>query len=139
MSVAEAESETVQAKENLYEGMFLVGSSQYANDPEATTEAIMAILERAGATVVAHRPWQDGKLAYEIEGHRKGLHYLVCFRMPAAGMEVINRQSQLSDVIIRQLVIKHVPELFNAMVDALNGVVHGEEEAPAEAPAAKAE
>lgn len=142
MSVAEAESETVQAKENLYEGMFLVGSSQYANDPEATTEAIMAILERAGATVVAHRPWQDGKLAYEIEGHRKGLHYLVCFKMAPGGMDVLTRQCQLSDVVIRQLVIKHVPELFNAMVDALNGVLHEEEpaaEAPAEAPAAKSE
>lgn len=134
MSVAEAEqTETETARENLYEGMFLVGSSQYANDPEGTTEAILAILERAGATISAQRPWQDGKLAYEIEGHRKGLHYLVCFKMPPSGMEIITRQCQLSDVIIRQLVIKHVPELFNAMVDALNGVVQAEEAAAEEA------
>lgn len=133
MSVAE--SEQVAVKENMYEGMFLVGSTQYANDPEATTEAIMAILERAGATVVAHRPWQDGKLAYEIEGQRKGLHYLVCFTMPPAGMDVVTRQCHLSSIIIRQLVIKHVPALFNALVDALNGVGQAEEQA-AEAPAA---
>lgn len=117
MSVAEVET----AKENLYEGMFLVDSSQFANDPDGTTEAIMAILERAGATVVAHRPWQDGKLAYEIEGRRKGLHYLVCFRMPGAGMDVITRQSHLSEVVLRQLVIKHPPELFDAMVAVLTG------------------
>ena len=117
MSVAETET----VKENLYEGMFLVDSTQFANDPEATTEAIMAILERAGATVVAHRPWQDGKLAYEIEGRRKGLHYLVCFRMPGAGMDVITRQSHLSDVVLRQMVIRHTQELFDAMVNALNG------------------
>ena len=133
MSVAE--SEQVAVKENMYEGMFLVGSTQYANDPEATTEAIMAILERAGATIAAHRPWQDGKLAYEIEGHRKGLHYLVCFTMPPAGMDVVTRQCHLSDVIIRQLVIKHVPALFNALVDALNGVGQAEEES-AESPGA---
>lgn len=117
MSVAEASA----VKENLYEGMFLVSSTQFANDADGTVEAIMAILERAGATVVAHRPWQDGKLAYEIEGHRKGLHYSVCFRMPGAGMDVITRQCQLSNVIIRHLVIKHPPELFNAMVEALTG------------------
>ena len=128
MSVAE-----VQTKENLYEGMFLVDTTQYANDPEATTEAIMAILERAGATVVAHRPWQDGKLAYEIEGRRKGLHYLVCFRMPGAGMDVITRQCHLSDVVIRQLIIKHSEQLFNAMVDVLNGTAAAEEAAAAEA------
>jgi len=137
VSVAEATTEAV--KENLYEGMFLVDSSHFANDPEATTEAIMAILERAGATVVAHRPWQDGKLAYEIEGRRKGLHYVVCFRMPGAGISVVTRQSQLSDVVIRQMVIKHTPELFNAMVDVLNGVVAeaevAEEAAPKEKPA----
>ena len=133
MSVAETET----AKENLYEGMFLVDSAQFANDPDASTEAIMAILERAGATVVAHRPWQDGKLAYEIEGRRKGLHYLVCFRMPGAGMDVITRQCHLSDVILRQLVIKHPPELFDAMVSVLNGTA--ESEAPAEEAAAAPE
>ena len=133
MSVAEVST----TKENLYEGMFLVNSSHFANDPDASTEAIMAILERAGATVVAHRPWQDGKLAYEIEGQRKGLHYLVCFRMPGAGMEVITRQCHLSDVVLRQMVIRHQPELFNAMVDSLNGTTDGEAEAEA-APAPEA-
>ena len=90
----------------------------------------MSILDRAGATVVAHRPWQDGKLAYEIEGRRKGLHYLVCFKMPGAGMEVVTRQCHLSDVVIRQLVIKHSQELFDAMVGVLTG--SAEEEAAAE-------
>ena len=117
MSVAETET----VKENLYEGMFLLDSTQFANDPDAAVEAIMAILARAKATVVAHRPWQDGKLAYEIEGRRKGLHYLVCFRMPSSGMEIITRQSHLSDVVLRQMVIKHTPELFDAMVAALTG------------------
>jgi small subunit ribosomal protein S6 len=119
--VSVAETETV--KENLYEGMFLLDSTQFANDPEAAVDAIMAILERAGATVVAHRPWQDGKLAYEIEGRRKGLHYLVCFRMPGTGMDVITRQSHLSEVVLRQMVIKHTPELFDAMVNALTGSI----------------
>ena len=126
--VSVAETETV--KENLYECMFLVDSSHFANDPEATTEAIMAILERAGATVVAHRPWQDGKLAYEIEGRRKGLHYVVCFRMPSSGVNILTRQCRLSDVVIRHMVIRHSPELFNAMVDVLNGVTASEEPEP---------
>ncbi|MCP4506709.1 MAG: 30S ribosomal protein S6 [Fuerstiella sp.] len=129
----------------MYEGMFLVNSAKYANDPDGTAGAIMAILERAGATVVASRPWQDGKLAYEVSGHRKGLHFLVCFRMPGAGMEVVKRQCHLSDVIIRHLVIKHTPQLFNAMVDALTGESSAAEaaaeakEAPADAKPAAAE
>lgn len=131
MSVAEVKT----VKENLYEGMFLVNSAKFANDPDGTAGAILAILERAGATVVAQRPWQDGKLAYEVSGHRKGLHFLVCFRMPGAGMEIVKRQCHLSDVVIRHLVIKHTPQLFNAMVDALTGESAAAEasEAPADA------
>jgi len=135
--VSVAETETV--KENLYECMFVVDSSSFANDPEATTEAIMAILERAGGTVVAHRPWQDGKLAYEIEGRRKGLHYVVCFRMPSSGVKILTRQSQLSDVVIRHMVIRHTPELFNAMVDVLNGVAVAPEPELRSKPAAEPE
>ncbi|MFY9252811.1 MAG: 30S ribosomal protein S6 [Fuerstiella sp.] len=133
MSVAEVKT----VNEHLYEGMFLVGSSQFANDPDATINAILTILQKAGATIVAHRPWQDGKLAYEISGHRKGLHYVVCFRMPSSGMDVVVRQCHLSETVIRQLIIKHTPELFNAMVDALNGVhsVPAEDEETPEAPA----
>ena len=132
MSVAETETK----KENLYEGMFLVDSSQFANDPDGVTEAIMAILERAGATVVAHRPWQDGKLAYEIEGRRKGLHYLVCFKMPGSGMDIVTRQCHLSDIVVRQLVIKHSQELFDAMVAVLTGAPEAEAEAAEAAEAA---
>jgi len=100
--------------------MFLVDSNAFANDPEATTEGIMKVLDRAGANVVAHRPWQDGKLAYEIEGRRKGTHYIVCFKMPSSGMDVLTRQSQLSDTILRQIVVRHTQELFDAVVGAIS-------------------
>jgi len=132
VSVAEA----TEVKENRYEGMFLVDSNAFASDPEAITEELMKLLEKAGATVVAHRPWQDGKLAYEIEGRRKGLHYIVCFRMPTSGMDILTRQCQLSDVVLRQMVITHPAELFDAVVDAISG--NPAEEAAAAAAAAEA-
>ena len=117
MSVAEAS----EVKEHLYEGMFLVDSNAYANDSEAVITALMKVLDKAGANVVAHRPWQDGKLAYEIEGRRKGLHYIVCFKMDPAGMDILTRQCHLSDTVLRQMVIVHPEELFNAVVDAITG------------------
>ena len=133
MSVAEA----TEVKVNRYEGMFLVDSNAFASDPDEVTAEIMRVLERANATVVAHRPWQDGKLAYEIGGRRKGLHYIVCFTMPTSGMDVLTRQCQLSDRILRQLVVSHPEELFNAVVDAITGVATEEsaESAPASAQA----
>jgi len=133
VSVAEA----TEVKVNRYEGMFLVDSNAFASDPDGITAEIMRVLERADATVVAHRPWQDGQLAYEIGGRRKGVHYIVCFTMPISGVDVLTRQCQLSDRILRQLVVSHPEELFNAVVDAITGVATEEsaENAPAAAEA----
>ncbi|MEZ6043194.1 MAG: 30S ribosomal protein S6 [Planctomycetaceae bacterium] len=125
MSVAEAKP----VRENQYEGMFLVDSGKFAMDSEGVVAQIMAVLKRAGANVVAHRPWQDGKLAYEIEGMKKGLHYIVCFTMPSQGMTVLNRQAHLNETIVRHMVIRHPKEVFEATVAAITGSGASEESA----------
>jgi small subunit ribosomal protein S6 len=125
---------------NLYEGMFLVDTNKFANDPKNITDSILGTLEKVGAEVVTHRPWQDGKLAYQIGRYRKGLHYLVYFKMPPSAGEALTRACRLNDLIIRQLIITHPETLFNAMVSALTpDDAEAPEEAPAEAPAATPE
>lgn len=123
MATAEDTATTEEAStpvaENLYEGMFLVESTRFANDPEKVTNTILEVIEKAGGTVVTHRPWQDGKLAYPINGRRKGLHYLTYFRMPPAGMTDLDRACRLNDTIMRKMIIRHPETLFNAMVQAL--------------------
>lgn len=121
---------TETTKQNHYEGMFLVDTNKFANDPKMITESILGTLAKVNAEIDVHRPWQDGKLAYQIGRYRKGLHYLVCFRMDPAQARTLDRQCKLNDHIIRQIVIKHPDSLYNAMVSALSG--GDEEEAPAE-------
>lgn len=122
--------------ENLYEGLFLLDSARFAADPDGTSQVVLNMLEKAGGTVVANLPWQDGKLAFPIEGHRKGLHYLAYFKMGGDGVSDVSRACKLSDVVLRQLIIKHPEALFDAMVGALGG---GEEAAAEEEEAAAAE
>jgi len=111
---------------NYYEGMFLIHSGRFASDSEGVTQELMEILEKCEAQVEAHRPWSEGKLAYEIENQRKGLHYLVMFRMPPANNTQLNRLCQLSDNILRHLIIKHPQVLFDANVAAINQSESGE-------------
>ena len=66
------------------------------------------------------RPWQDGRLAYEIEGHRKGTHILFLLNMPGSGVNDLARSVRLSDLVIRHLVIRHSQTLFDAMTNALS-------------------
>ena len=120
--------------EKLYEGMFLLNSGKYASDPDGVSNQVVGILEKAGATVVAHRPWQDGRLAYLIEGHRKGLHFLTYFRMDGQGLSDVTRACKLNDVILRHLVIKQPKKLFDAMVAALNGDEASKQPSPEKTP-----
>jgi small subunit ribosomal protein S6 len=122
-------------REHFYEGMFLVDSGKFAMDPDAVTNDILAVLKRAGASVVAHRPWQDGKLAYEINGMKKGLHYLVCFTMPGTGMKTLIRQCSLSETIVRQMIMSHPQSIFDATVAAISGT--GVPQTPDVAPVAE--
>jgi small subunit ribosomal protein S6 len=107
--------------ENLYEGMFLLDSGQFASDPDGTAQAVTDLLQKAGGTLVAQRPWQDGRLAYDIAGRRKGLHYLAYFRMDPEKVTGLNRACRLNDRILRHLLIQQPQTLFDAMVAALTG------------------
>jgi small subunit ribosomal protein S6 len=132
-----AESAVATTTEKLYEGMFLLDSSKFASDPDGVTAHLLGIVEKAGGSVVAHRPWQDGKLAYEIAGRRKGMHYLIYFRMPGSGVTDINRSVRLSDRVVRHLLIRHSQSYFDASVAAITpAAAEPEPEAPAEEAAA---
>ena len=127
--------------QKMYECMFVLDSGQYATDPQGTEGAVRQLLERCGAEVVSLAPWQDGKLAFPIDGHKKGLHYLVYFKMDAAKVDEFTRLCHLSELVIRHMLIAHTAKLFDMMSHSLaqhasGGAPAPEAPAPAPAPAA---
>jgi small subunit ribosomal protein S6 len=113
--------------------MFLLDSNRIASDPDGVQQAVKGILDRVGASIVASRPWQDQKLCYPIDGHRKGLYFLACFKMDGSQMIELNRLCKLNETVLRQLVIRHPKVIFDAMVDALtshDGALHSPEQRP---------
>lgn len=117
--------------EYMYEGMFLLDSNHFSSDPEGTQRSVLNMLERCGAKVVASRPWQEGKLCYPINGHRKGLYYLTCFVMEGKHVHELNRLGKLNESVLRQLIIRHPKVIFDAMVEALtkhDGTIHSPEQ-----------
>lgn len=115
------------AKRN-YECMFVLNSGKFASDPNGAESTLQELFDRVAAELVVHSPWQDGKLAYPIDGHRKGTHYLTYFRMDGSQMNEFTRLCKLNDLILRQIVIEHSDMLFDAMSQAL--IQHGKGESP---------
>lgn len=118
--------------------MFVLDSGKYAQNPQGTEQAVLDFLEKCGAELVVNTPWQEGKLAYEMDGHKKGLHYLTYFKMDGSKVTELNRMCKLSDTVVRVLILEHEPKLFNLMIDHLSNRDESEEESkeqPAEASA----
>jgi small subunit ribosomal protein S6 len=89
----------------LYEAMFLVDSDEAAADWDGVNTTIKNILKKAGAEIVSITKWDDRKLAYEIKGKSKGTYILCYFRAEGGRLRDIERDVQLSERIMRVLIL----------------------------------
>ena len=101
--------------------MFILDSGRFGASPEAAAAEVTGIIEKVGGTVSAHRPWQDSKLAYPINGHRKGLYYLAFFTAESTAVNEINGIVKLNDNVLRHLVLSHDKGLYDQMVEMVGG------------------
>lgn len=129
----------METRINTYEGMFLLDAGK--PNFEDYKASIMYVLDRAGAELLSLKPWEDRKLAYEIEGRKRGMYVLAYFKADTAKMDALERDCQLSEDIIRVLFLRkeNVSEdVINAETPATKPVEEPAEteEAPkADAPA----
>jgi len=96
--------ETVVKDKKLYEAMFLVDPEE-ALDWQATTATLDAVLKKADGEIVSMKKWDERKLAYEINGKTRGAYILCYFRADGRKIRDIERAVQLSDKIMRVLIL----------------------------------
>ena len=90
----------------LYEGMFLVDSNLAAQDWQKVIDEIQRIVKRADAEVVSLKKWDDRRLTYDIQGKSRGTYILVYFNCDTDKVKGIERDVQLSELIMRVLVLR---------------------------------
>jgi small subunit ribosomal protein S6 len=123
----------------VYEGMFILDPGRYSRDPGAVSQQISDLITQHGGEMLAARLWDERKLAYPIKGHKKGVYWLTYFRMPGGdGLTNLERQCEISDEILRNLVLRVDDRIADALVQhALSsGEAPRKAPAPASAPAA---
>lgn len=87
---------TQQAKENLYEGMYVLNATL---SDEARTKALEkinnGITQRGGKILKTHEQGRR-RLAYEIDGHREGYYYLIYFNVVPSAISDMWHEYRLS-------------------------------------------
>jgi small subunit ribosomal protein S6 len=108
---------TLSERANVYEAMFIFDSNRFARERAAMPGEVEATIKAAGGEVLVSRLWEERRLAYAIGSHRKGTYWLVYFRGPGAIVEPLNRQWEISEGIVRHLVLKIHPHLVEAVLE----------------------
>jgi len=102
---------------NTYEGMFLLDSTKAAAAWDETVKQVHDILAKHESEIVASRQWDERRLAYPIEGHKKGTYLLTYFKTDGSKLHDIVADCHLSDVILRELILKVHPKLEENLVN----------------------
>jgi len=121
---------------NVYEGLFIFDSDLYAKGADEVSSQVAGIVEQFGGEVLLSRMWDERKLAYPIKGHRRGTYWLAYFRIDPSAIKDLTRQFQLSDSILRFLILLVEPRLVDTLVEhAKAGHLHARQtEVPEEMP-----
>lgn len=121
-----------------YEGMFIFDPNRYAREPEAVSQQVAALIARFGGEVLVSRLWEERRLAYPINGMRKGVYWITYFKLESRKLHELCEAARISESIMRSLILRVDPRIADTLVSHALG--HGKPKAePAEAPAVEAE
>jgi small subunit ribosomal protein S6 len=106
---------------NVYETMLIFDSNKYAQDMAGVSGAATELINKLGGEVLVSRLWNEMKLAYPIDGHRKGTYWLLYYKLDSLKLLEFARQLRLNESILRELTIRIDPRLVDALVTHARG------------------
>jgi small subunit ribosomal protein S6 len=93
------------ATSNQYEAMFLLGPAATA-DAEGGINLCRSMIERHAGTILLIKKWDERKLAYEVNGQKRGTYVIAYFTAPGNQVGPIERDVKLNDQVLRVMITK---------------------------------
>jgi small subunit ribosomal protein S6 len=103
--------------------MFILDSNRFVRDAAGVSGQIAKTIEKAGGEVLVSRLWEERKLAYPIDGHKKGTYWLTYFRIDSSKLKALEREFQLNETVVRNLFLKLDPRVAEHLVAIARGDV----------------
>lgn len=117
--------------QTVYECLFLFDANKYARDAGGVASTVEGVITKHGGEILASRLWKEDKLAYIVNGSRKGAYWLTYFRIESTSIAAFNRDCEINEDIMRHMVLKLDPRLVDPLVAHARGEVVAEPEAEA--------
>ena len=107
--------------QNVYENLVILDSNKYAQNPAEIGAQIPNLVSKFGGEVLVSRLWNEQKLAYPIDGHKKGTYWLTYFRLDSLKLIEFSREIRINETIVREMTLKVDPRLVDALVEHAKG------------------
>ncbi|NIP85813.1 MAG: 30S ribosomal protein S6 [Planctomycetales bacterium] len=101
---------------SVYESLFILDASRYSRDAAGISGRIEKLIAKYGGEVLVSRLWDERRLAYPINGQRKGVYWLTYFRLEGPQLAALTEEYERDDNILRQLILKIDPRIVNQLV-----------------------
>jgi small subunit ribosomal protein S6 len=100
---------------NQYECLVLFDASKVSGSHDAAKNQVTTTLEKHGVEIIVARNWDERKLAYPVDGQKKGLYFLTYFKADSQKIDPIQADFKLNEQILRFMTIKIPPKWENEM------------------------
>ncbi|OHB77715.1 MAG: 30S ribosomal protein S6 [Planctomycetes bacterium RBG_16_59_8] len=110
---------------NTYEGMFLLDPIAAQKDWTKVRGEVESLLKKHGSEIVIMDKWAERKLTYPIRKQQRGTYLLTYFKAPAAAIAKINGDCNLSETIMRALILRHEGEVGKITPPPAEGMERG--------------
>ena len=107
--------------QNVYESMVIFDPNKYAQNPAGLGATVPELVTKLGGEVLVSRLWQEQKLAFPIDGHKKGAYWLTYFRLDSSKLTEYNRELRINEMVVRSLTLRVEPRLVDALVEHAKG------------------
>jgi small subunit ribosomal protein S6 len=109
--------------ENLvvYEGLFIFDSNRFARERGALPKEVETLVVESGGEVLVSRLWEERRLAYPINGQRKGAYWLIYFRLPTSKVVTLTRACEINENILRQMFVRLPASLVEPIIEHAKG------------------
>lgn len=129
----------MEERSNVYEAMIIFDSNRYARERAGMPAEVEKMIQAGAGEVLVSRLWEERRLAYAINGQRKGTYWLIYFRGPSSMLTALNREWEINEGILRHLVLKVHPHLVDVVLEHAKAGPAPPAPAPATAPAGRVE
>lgn len=92
---------------NTYETMLLVEPTVAAKEWDKVIAEVDRVAKRNSATVVSVTKWGERKLAYPVKRNNRATYVVAYLQVDDKSVGKIRSDFQLSDVVIRHLLVRH--------------------------------